>query len=50
MTYLRNLDLGALLEVLGEGLDEVLGRDIPDGDAVVRVDDGEFDLQRVSRF
>ncbi len=43
-TYCWHLDLGALLEVLGKGLNEVFGWYILDGNTVVRVENSNLNL------
>lgn len=43
-TYVWHLDLVALLEVLREGLNELLGGDVLDGGGAGGVDGGKLDL------
>ena len=43
-TYLWDFDLGTLLEVLSEGIDEILGWDVLDSDGVLLVNNSELNL------
>lgn len=48
-TYVWHLDLVALLEVLGEGIDEFFGSDVLDGDSTAGIDSGKLDLKVIRR-
>jgi hypothetical protein len=50
MTYVWDLELVALLEVLGEGLDELLGRNVLNSNCTALVDSRKLNLQRYPSF